>query len=608
MFVFDALRVMAAAVAVVSPSPSPSPSAPPEITHVVTSDRADETLRSSTRTTYVVTAADIAGRGYRTVGDALADIPGVEINRYGAIGANVSYGIRGSSSAQVLVLVDGLPAPGELANSVQFGTISTSGVRRIEVVEGGGSTLYGTGAIGGIINIITDAQNAAPSASVLYGTFGNTQLRAQAEGFSFERLVANNNFRPNSDYQATTARLGLDRKLGSVGIAFRGTLESDNLGAVGPYAFPSATSREGDTNDAGSLTFTLRRAQSTPTLQLGVSRQSIAFGCNSSGADPNCFLLTQALSTETRSDLAFRNSVSGASSRLLYGVDLSRGIVRSDDGSGGPTDVSYNALSQSALYAQENWALRSGELYVGVRGERDGSLGGAISPSLGWRAELGGGVSLKLNAASAFRAPNASELYFPHYGNPNLATERAAVGDVSLRFDRILGGATLGWFTNYTHDLIIANPNDNFAPENVAQARMQGFTFETRTLPLHGVTFGVNATDLYSAQDVYLQSRLPNDPVLTVNALLGFQGAQRGLFEDGGISVRVVGQRQPFDPTLPPFAQSSSFSTSDAFVRLRVLPRTVLALHAYNFGNERFAEVSGYPMPGRTFTVELTER
>ncbi len=163
MYVFDALRVIAAAVAVASPSPTPS--APPEITHVVTSDRADETLRSTTRTTYVVTAADIATRGYRTVGDALADIPGVEISRYGAIGSNISYGIRGSSSTQVLVLVDGLPAPGEFTNSVQFGTISTSGVRRIEVVEGGGSTLYGTGAIGGIINIITDAQNAAPAAT-----------------------------------------------------------------------------------------------------------------------------------------------------------------------------------------------------------------------------------------------------------------------------------------------------------------------------------------------------------------------------------------------------------------------------------------------------------
>ncbi len=603
MFVFDALRVMAAAVTIVSPSPSPS--TPPEITHVVTSDRADETLRSTTRTTYVVTAADIARRGYRTVGDALADIPGVEINRYGGIGSNVSYGIRGSSSAQVLVLMDGLPAPGEFANSVQFGTISTSAVRRIEVVEGGGSTLYGTGAIGGIINIITDSQNVAASAGAQYGTFGDTQLRAQGKGFSFERSVANNDYRINSDYAETTARLGFDRNAGQIAIAFRGTLESDNLGAPGPYGAESTTSREGDTNNAGSLSFSLRRAQSAPTLQLGGSRQSLAFGCDSA-VDPDCFLTIQAVSTETRTDLAFRNTVSGASSRLIYGVDLSRGNVRSDDGGGGPTDVSYDAMAQSAVYGQENWALRSGDLYIGLRGERDGSLGGEISPSLGLRTELGTGISLKLNAASAFRAPNASELYFPNYGNPKLAAERAAVGDASVRFDRMLAGTTLTWFTNYTHDLIIANPNDNFAPENVAQARMQGFTFETRTLPMHGISFGINATDLYRAQDVYLGTRLPNDPVITVNGLLTFTGTQRGILADGGISVRAAGQRQPFDSSLPAFAQSGAYTTSDAFVRLRIMPRTLLALHAYNFGNERYAQVSGYPMPGRTFTVELT--
>ncbi len=441
---------------------------------------------------------------------------------------------------------------------------------------------------------------------ILYGTFNDTQLRAQGKGFSLERVVAANNYRVDDDYAETTARLGFDRKLGIVGVAFRGTLESDHIGAPGPYGFESTTSREADTNNIGSLTFSLPGAHSAPTLQIGASRQSIAFGCDASGIDPNCFYTTQAVSSETRSDLAFRNSVSGASSRLIYGVDLSRGTVRSDAGDGTPSGISYNAMAQTAAYAQGNWALRAGDLYAGMRGERDGSLGGEISPSFGFRTELGNGTSLRLNAASAFRAPNASELYFPGYGNPNLASERAAVGDASLRFDDVLGGTAITWFTNYTHDLIIANPQDNFAPENVAQARMQGFTIETRTRPMHGITVAFNITDLYRAQDVFLATRLPNDPVLSVNTLVAFHGRERGLFADGGISIRTAGQRQPFDAALPPFAQSAGYTTSDAFVRLRVMPRALLALHAYNVGNERYAEVSGYPMPGRTFTIELT--
>src|SRR6185437_9266697 len=134
----------------------PSPSPLPDIAHVYTTDRSDETIKNATRTTYVVTRDQIARYGYRTVGEALQNVPGVTALPYGPLGSSVNYGIRGSNTAQVLVLVDGLPAPGSLDNSVELGNLPTTGVDRIEVVEGGGSTLYGTGAIGGIINIITD--------------------------------------------------------------------------------------------------------------------------------------------------------------------------------------------------------------------------------------------------------------------------------------------------------------------------------------------------------------------------------------------------------------------------------------------------------------------
>ena len=601
MFVIDALRVLAAAAVVASPSPTP----PPEITHVVTADRTDETLHNATRTTYVVTAAQIAQHGDRTIGDALARVPGVQVERYGPIGANVSYGIRGSSSAQVLVMVDGVPAPGEFANSVQFGTMSASGVRRIEVVEGGGSTLYGTGAIGGIINVITDGTTPF-AAGIRVGTFGDVQVRAQGDGFSFERTVARNAYdeHPNGDFEGTTAGYGANKTIGRVDVAFRARDEADHLGAPGEYPAFSTTSREDDVNQLASLTFSLRRTQSSPTLQLFGSRQQIDFTCNSA-TDTNCYFLTNALSSEVRTGISLRNAVSGAASRTIYGVDLSRGIVRGDDGAG---DTDTAALAQSAAYVQENWALHRGDVYAGVRAERDGSLGGDVSPSAGYRVDLGNGVQLKLNAARAFRAPNASELYFPGYGNPNLQPERATTGDVTLADSRILGGVALGWFTNYTKNLIIANPNDNYAPENVAQARMQGFTFEAHTLASHGVSATLSVTDLYRAQDLYLHSRLPNDPVFETQLGLQFAGRAAGAFDDAGFDVRSTGARSGYDPAKPPFYQAVPYTSIDAFARFRVAPAMLLALRGYNLGNERYADVPGYPMPGRSFALELVTK
>ncbi len=612
-------------------NPSPSPSPVPEIVHVVTADRSDETLHSTTRTTYVVTRDQIARNGYRTIGDALATLPGVEITRYGPIGQNVSYGIRGSSSAQVLVLIDGEPAPGELANSVQLGTMSTAAVRRIEVVEGGGSTLYGTGAIGGIINIITEAQYPPTSATLRYGTFDDREFKLESHGFSFERIVANNAYalppsadafsgtpnpvtRINSDDATSSFHYGVDRKIGAFDTAFRAGIEEDHLGASGFFPFLSPTSREDDVNAQSSLAFTLNRAQSVATLQLAETRQQILFGCDAVN-DVNCFVPLPALSTESQASLSLRNVVTSTSNRLLYGTDLSRGNVREDDGAGSAGSISFASLVETAAYVQETRSFRGGEFYAGVRGERDGTLGGEFSPSLGFRAHVARNLDFRLNAASAFRAPNASELYFPGYGNASLHAERAKVGDLSLTDTHFLGGVTLGWFTNWTNDLIVAsitgydnNGSPIFHPENVDRAAMQGFTLDAQTLPFHGVTLGLKATDLYRAQDVETQSRLPNDPVFSIALELGIQGPANSLFHDAGVTVRAVGARGAVVPTQPLFYQPVAYNTVDAYAQFRVVRGALLTLRGYNLGNERYAEVAGYPMPGRTFAVELSAK
>ena len=614
MVSFALLRMLAAVVAVASPTPAPSTA--PEIAHVVTSDRSEQTLRNTTRTTFVVTAETIARRGYRTVGDALADVPGVEVNRYGPIGSNASVGVRGSSSAQVLFLIDGLPASGGFANSVAVGTISTIGVRRIEIVEGGGSTLYGTGSIGGIINVITDAQSPGARASATFGSFGERELRVQADGFSLERVVATNGYTvpgagslANSDYAATTARFGLDRTFGKLTASLRTSFESDHLGAPGPFAFASTTSREDDVNADASLALTWRRSQAASTVQFGGSRQQIAFGCDPSGVDPNCFFLTQALSTESRTMFGFRNVVNGARERLIYGFDLSRGVVRADDG-GSPKTVAIDALAQSAAYVQQNWELPKGELYFGLRAERDGSLGGSVSPSLGWRTSLAHDVDLKANVATAFRAPNASELYFPGYGNSSLHPERAQVADLSIADRSLLGGVTLGWFTNRTNQLIVATalPGGIYAPENVGHAFMQGFTLEAQTRPLHGVTASLRVTDLYRATNLDSDTRLPNDPVFTADYGLRFAGnPNAGIFDEAGIDTHNVSSRG-IDPTLPYFAQASAYTTIDAYSRFRLTNHALLTLRVSNLGNERYAEVSGYPMAPRSFAIQLSTK
>lgn len=604
------------ATAYAQQSPAPAPSATPEIAHVTTSDRSDETLKNVSRTTYVVTKSEIVERGYRSVGEALASIPGVEIFQYGARGAAVSFGLRGSNSSQTVVLVDGMPAAGSFSNTANLAAFSTTGVERIEVVEGGGTTLYGSGAVGGVINIITQSQSAQPAAMLRLGSFGDRQLSVEGDGFGFERVQAQNAYGlpPNatlgtqrlySDYSATTAHAGFDRALSAATTAsVRASITGDQLGAPGSTSYYAPFSREKDLDANVQLGLAHRSARAQFTAQLGAARQSIDFGCTA----PACSFVFSSVDTEGRTDLSLRDAVDEGGGRLLYGVDLARGVVHSDDGAG---DAATNAVSQSAAYVQQTWQSHRGDrVYAGFRGERDASLGGQYSPSFGFTRVLGPDFTLKGNVARAFRAPNASELYFPFYGNPALRPERSSVGDLTLTDGAILGGASLGWFFNYSRDLIVPDLA-TFTAQNEAQGSIGGFTFALRTLPLNRFTTSLGITDLYRAQAFDASGathRIPNDPVLNATLDLTYRGLPSGLLSDAGVRMRVVGKRGAVDTTLPLFDQPAAASRLDAYARFRLTRGALLTLRGANLGNERYAEIPGYPMPGRSFALELSTR
>ena len=612
MFVFA--HVLGTVLAL-APSPSPSPSAPPEIAHVFTADRTDQTLNNTARTTYVITHDQIVRDGYRTIGAALQYVPGVEMWPLGALGSNYAFGIRGSDSAEILVLVDGLPAPGSFSNTVELGNLPTTGVDRIEIVEGGGSTLYGSGSIGGIINVITQ-RSAQTSATVRYGSFNDKEFYVNTDHVQFSRTIASNDFglpngstRPDSDYASTALHLNEEQRIGTFDVALRAGLESDKLGAPGTDGFLSTTSRQNDVNENANLLVSRKSAQAEATIQFGGSTQQVEFLCNAV-TDTNCFTPNPALSTEGRVDFGARNAVTGANEQLLYGVDLSRGVVRSDSGgavSPGTPPISANALAQSAAYVQERLDRTWGTVYGGMRAERDGSLGGEFSPSAGFVVRLSNQTSLKGNVATAFRAPNAAELYFPGFGNPALQPERAKVADLTIVDSHIAGGASLGWFTNRTNDLIQFDIAANTLNQ-IHHAFLQGLTFDVRTQPYNGIVTSLNVTDLYRAQNVDTQARLENDPVMDANLRLDYAARNNSAIDGWGLAFQIAGQRGTVNTTLPTFDQPVEFATVNAYLRAKAGSNALVTLRGYNLGNERYAAVPGYPMPGRGFAVELSAK
>lgn len=614
------LAAPAAAQTGASPAPSGSPSPLPDIGRVVTSDRHEEPITNTTRPTFVVDRTAIEARGDRTVADALTGVHGIALYRYGAFGAQASVFIHGTNgSAQVLVLLDGIPVAPASSGQIDLGSFSTVGVRRIEVVEGSASTLYGTSAVGGVINIITAVPRGAYLETAT-GTLGERDLRVSAGsgrlGVALERHLASNAYdypaapaypsgtRGNADAEQTAGRVSYDAQLGPA-LSARLRLGSSvlHLGVPGDLAFGATPdARESVSQNDFRAEFAHTSAHAVTVLTVAGARQFLSYSQPSVGPEND--------TNDGRVQLSLRHVVSGGASTLTTGIDVARESAVITNVA--QYDANFNLLgyattgvaqAQSAAYVQEQYVTRGGvRAVLGLRGEHDAPVGSVLSPSGGLAIPLAPGLRLSLNASSAFRVPTIVDLYYPGFANPNLKPERASDGDVTLSDERVLGGAALTLFGREANDLIALDPANNYLPENISKASVRGLQATLRTRPYHGVLASLSVTDTYRALNLAgPATRLGFAPVFAASLSLDRPLAGGGL--GFGATANVFG------PHLEGAALNHDGQTTvDAYVRARLGSDAVLSLRARNLGGERYVPVIGYPAPGRTFELELATR
>ncbi|MGH7707268.1 MAG: TonB-dependent receptor plug domain-containing protein [Vulcanimicrobiaceae bacterium] len=607
--------VAAAAVAPpVGPSPTPAPAATklPEIVHIVTSDRHDEPLSQTSRPTFVVDRAAIEARGARTIADALTGVPGFEVLRYGGLGSQVIAGVRSAGSsiaAKSLVLLDGVPIGAASDGFVDLGTLSTVGVARIEVVESGASTLYGTSAVDGVINIITAIPRGA-YLSFADGSLGERDVRVTAGtgklGIAFERHVASNVYdfpaldgfpagtRVNADAQQTAARLIYATPIGTAW-RVRAALGDSAIatGVPGRLDFLTPAARQHTAADDANLQFVHAGAHANLTVTLAGSRQQLAY------ADPNNG--GESATYDGRAQLSVRDVIASARTTFVGGVDLSRESAKLDLGPSGPPPSFSAALSQTAAYAQVERQLGAQtRASLGVRGEHDAPFGSILAPAVGLLINLGD-LRLAGNAGESFRVPTIIDLYYPGFSNPALQPEKVRNVDLTASTDRILGGASLGWFERRANDLIVLDTN--FVPQNRQRAAIAGFVGTIRTRPLHGLVAALNLTDTYRAVDESPgagNARLPFAPVIqsTLSLTKPLAASPVGF----GIAANIVGAH------VESIGSTGAFTGVDAYARVRLQRAGVLTVRVRNLGDERYAAIYGYPAPGRSLEIEFATR
>ena len=610
---------MLAAVLAAAPTPSPSGTPLKVIETIVTSDRRAEPLDQTSRPTFVVSRAQMEARGDRSVAEALRGLPGIGITSYGPFGAQSTVGIRGASAAQTLVLLDGTPIATASNGLLDLGTLSTSGISRIEVVEGGVSTLYGTAAVGGVINIITDVPRGAYVAASS-GSYGARDLRAAIGdgrlGVVLERRLAVNDYpypaldgfpagtRSNDDAQSTAVRISYATPLEGLW-RLRGSLGSSavSIGVPGSLSYLSPQAHQSTSFDEGHVEAQRAGARSLLSLTLSGSRQSLPYRDPSFGGESATY--------DGRAQIGVKDVIGGEHTTLVAGIDVARESMLANLGAGAippaPAQFTANA-SQVGAYAQQSWTLRSGtRLFAGVRGEHDTPSGGIVAPEIGALLPIGT-LRLAANVDESFRVPTLIDLYYPGYSNPNLHREHSRNADFTLEAPQMLGGASLGWFGRHADDLI--QLDQNFVPQNIQHAEIDGLTATLRTKPFNAFVAKLDVTDLYRALDTTPgadAARLRFEPVLQV--ALGLERPFVGNAPAFGIRAQIVGPHVDYFTASNGMATPiDAYATVDAYLRMHLAHDALLTLRARNLGNEGYETIYGYPAAGRTYELEISTR
>jgi vitamin B12 transporter len=510
-------------------------------TVVVTATRTEEPLESVTNSVSVVSDQDIADRQSLTVSDALRDVPGVNVSQQGSVGTLTSVFIRGTgSSGQTLVLFDGVEVNSPLVGGFNFGNITTQDIGRIEVLRGAGGTLYGSAAIGGVINLITKQGEGPPhfTVSSAGGNIGTNSDAATLSGRS--GIVAYSaslgylttaGFRPaNGDFSNLTGAARIDITPIEHG-TLRGVWRSahSSLG-LADYNEPSVDVLDPDARERDEFYLgKLYRVAGAYTRSVSAISNQVTDEEPASG-DFYGRSLGELFLAETQV-----NYLEGTAGMSTMGFEFKEQSAVSKSIYAGSESRSPHSRSNYAGYAQQQVFLLDNTLtaVAGFRVDGNQDFGSEVSASwsLGYLQDWGTQgrwtTHIKGSYAEGFRAPTFFDNAFnypPYYfANPNLQPEISSEYDGGVQQHLGLDWLSVEgtFFTRRTKNLIdpyvaveacpsaTGLPSDASTACNFARGDVRGVETVLRMTPLTGLD--LSGTYTYLDWDISMQpgSSLP---------------------------------------------------------------------------------------------------
>jgi outer membrane receptor for ferrienterochelin and colicins len=535
---------------------------------VVTGTRTPEQAQRAAVKTDVVSREEAERRGATNVAEALSTQPAVQVNpgAYGYLGTVSPIQIQGFDLGRVLILEDGEPVIGDVGGAIDLAAIPISDLRRIEIVTGPSSALYGSSAIGGVVNLISVAPSAeGPSARarseyrshrgvVLQGSAAYRSKRSWTKlALSHTRQAAIAEVPGLPDTQIPqTARSLLGVHAGTqlnrnIDVSLRARWLHQRFDGVESSEYPGLGRYVTDlpqTSDRYALHFLENvRLSRWLGLRLSLARQWVDMSSGNFRRDSPIgeqHLSTQTLhsfeATATAAD-GPRTWVLGArfeSQRLTQELQ-SRARAMGDLVTRTTSELMPQGLNSAAGYAQLAWKFGPRVTALpGARAEYHGHRGSVVAPrlALAWRPN--DAWTLRVSGGRGFRTPSAEELgfNFDHSiygyrvtGNPALEAERSWGINADVSLAAAFGSLRAGGFANWVDNLIdidlasgmragtvVSYTYKNFQRVRTAGANL-GLSFQS------GTRFRADlAYDYLWTRDVLSEQPLSGRPAHTITA------------------------------------------------------------------------------------------
>ena len=564
---------------------------PVVVTATRTAESADETLSPM----IVIDAATIAQNPGADVADLLRQYTGIEIGRNGGPGQTTSIFIRGTNNNHALVMVDGVKINPGTIGGASIQNIEPSIIERIEVVKGPRSTLYGSDAIGGVINIITKRAKLGTQYDVAVGagSYDTKSLKLNAQNRTTEKAAGIQISGTNSRGFSTLSTSTVDRGYDNLSINLYGSqkIGASNVevshwrvtGKVEYLDYSLIPIDQNFRNDTTAVTI-----KNSPTSNWGSTVKLSHFTDKIQQNQSADFVET------ARNVLDWQNDVQLGKSNLL-----TAGLLLSAENA---AYLSYGAFdvdtTVGAMFVQDIWEHQAHKLVIGARYTKHETFGTHTTWSMEYGYRVNSQLKLIIANNSGFRAPDSTDR-FGYGGYINLKPETSVNSEIGLRYlitpqQRL----ELNAFDNKIDNLFRYN-NLTLLLENINETEIKGveilYGFAAQHWALRASAAVQNPYDITNNQQLLRRAK----------HIYNVYGGYKTDSSDTGLNISYSGNRPDIDAVTFATVYDEAYTLLNLTSRYQFTRQLALAGRLENLTNENYVLAAGYKTPERSLFLEL---